>query len=140
MSAPHRVLLTVGLINVLLLVRSMAVAERKVRLGIAAAISVVLAVGVSLLCRRATGAYMGKTLTAALALVLFAGSCWRLGPERRMEEAFCVLVRMDCGVQRRPGQPVQRGIDVIYQNELLQSSPIGCEQDSGLWMWRGGIL
>jgi len=139
MSAPHRVLLTVGLINVLLLVRSMAVAERKVRLGIAAAISVVLAVGVSLLCRRATGAYMGKTLTAALALVLFAGFLLALMARsagwKKLFASWCVLIVAFSGGLVNP---VQRGIDVIYQNELVQSIQSVAEQDSGLWIVEGG--
>ena len=49
-SPANRVLLAVGLINVLLLIRSISIAERKPRFWAAAAVSLALAVGVGLLC------------------------------------------------------------------------------------------
>ena len=137
-SPANRVLLAVGLINVLLLIRSISIAERKPRFWAAAAVSLALAVGVGLLCRAATGDYINKALGAAMLGVLSAGFFLsfiaRSVGTKKLFALFCTMVVLVSGGLVNP---VQQGINVIYQNEIVQEIESIANQDSGLWIVEG---
>ena len=135
----NRALIAVGFINILLLIRSLAVAKRKPRLIAAAVLSFVMAIGVGLLCRSATGDYIGKLFGAVMVAVLFIGFLLtfiaRSTGWRKLFTLFCAVVM---AVSGGLVNPVQKGVDVIYQNELIQSIMSVAEKDHGLWIVEGG--
>ncbi len=134
-----RTLLAVGLGNILLLLRAVSVSQRKLHAGIAVAAAAVLAAGVSFASRRATGEYLSLTMSAAITAVLFVG-LWlafsaRSGGWKKLLTAYCVVISLFSGGLVNP---VQRGVDVIYQSELVQSIQTVVQEESGLWIVEGG--
>lgn len=138
LAPTNRVLLAVGLINILLLIRSLTLSEYRFKLGAALAIALALSVAVGLLCRSATGSYLGKYCDIVLVAVLFVGFLLILSIKRqggkKLFVLFCALVAVLSGGLVNP---IQQGIDVIYKSELVETIQNITEQDHGLWIVEG---
>jgi hypothetical protein len=136
LSFAHRTLLAVGFANILLLLRSLALMERSPRVWQAAAVALVLAAGVGFLCRMANIEHFGRLYTLLLMAALFV--CF-LGVlllhrnaviKRLVVAALIVAVCIEGGLVN----PIQRGLDVIYESELVSSIEEISRNDDGLWL------
>lgn len=135
-STMNRALIAVGLVNILLLIRSLALVERRFNMLVAAGVSTALAVVVGLAGRSATGAYINLVFGVAMVAVLVGGFFLVLtaGRFRKLFVLFCVLTVMISGALVNP---VQRGIGVVSQNGLIQAIRSIAEKDHGLWIVEG---
>ncbi len=138
-TTSYRTILATGLINVFLLLRSLAVVEWKPKISVAVAASLVLSIPAGLLCRRATGNYIGSILIPVLFAMLLIGFCLTLLVLKnilwkKVFVLFCILI---VAVSGGLVNPIQSGVDVIYKNELVQSIRQIAEQDQGLWLVEG---
>lgn len=131
----NRAVLAVGFVNILLLIRSLAVMEWKPRARVAVPVSLGLAVVVGLLCRGATGDYLNPLFIAAVFAVLFAGfaavSMIRHNNAKKLFVLYCALVGLVGGLLVNP---VQRGTDVLYKNDVVQTVQKVADKDDGLWI------
>lgn len=138
-SPTNRALLALGLSNILLLIRSMSVSEKKPKTAVILVLSLALSIGVSLLCRQATGDYIGIFFEVAVVAVLFTGFMLTFAARsngwRKLFALFCTLVVILSGGLVNP---VQRGVDMIYKNELVQTIQSVSEKDNGLWIVESG--
>lgn len=135
-STPGRVTQVIGILDILLLFRSLTLLKTRLSRRSAAGLSILFAAFVSLFNRRAYGAYLPPLFLAGLMIILFFGCFLLLGSSRKPEKRiaalfFPLLMFLSGGLVN----PVQQGLDVIYNTDLMKEvQTITARDPDGLWI------
>ena len=130
-----RTILATGFVNILLLIRSLSLIERKPKTGYVIGLAIVLSVAVGLLCRFATGSYIGLLKGAILFIILFIGFALALlsvsQTGKKRFTVFCIAILVLSGGLVNP---VQKGLATVYENDTVEAVQSISENDDGLWI------
>ena len=137
-TTASRAILAVGFINVLLLIRSLSLIERKPKTALVLGLALILSAAATLLCRLATGSYIDIFNGILLFVLLAAGMALAMlavTPEGKKRFAvFCAAVMILAGGLVNP---VQKGLDTIYENKTVKMIQTVSTDSDGLWIVEG---
>ncbi len=135
-SQAARACITVGFINILLLIRSLSICQKSLKLGIALPLAGILSVAVAYYSKRYQyGDYLNKVFLVIIICVLFILFASALLYKRKyMNHVFCIAVCVTMFICGAFVNPVRKGIKVLEDNRLAQAVQQIQKEDGGLWM------
>lgn len=132
---PYRVSLAVGFVNILLLVRSLALLKTPVSPKIAASLAVLLAFMMAIGTQKAYDTYINTPMLAIITLLLavsfYAMLSIKKNVSRNLLLAAVMFVAFVGGVFVNP---LTKGLDVIYDQEIIKLIQSVNEEKNGLWI------
>lgn len=137
-STTNRLYTAIGFINLIILIRSLLLLKWKPKRILGIILSLVLSVGVAFLSRICIyGIYLDALKFAISALILFViFLSVFLQAKKVFAVAFVTLMIFVGGFVN----PVQKGLDVIYDSELGKAVSEINENEEGLWIYESGPI
>ncbi len=135
-SAAGRVTQIIGILDIILLFRALSLMKTRIKLWNAVLAAVIFTIGTAAINKFIYGAYLSGSLLAGMAVLLFCGCFLLLRSkekwEKRLTLLFFSLLMFYCGGLVNP---VQQGIDVVYDTDLMKEiREIVNEDSEGLWI------
>ncbi|MDK2936172.1 MAG: hypothetical protein PWP62_1180 [Eubacteriaceae bacterium] len=132
---PYRVSLAVGLINILLLIRSLALLQTelscKMAVGIAAVMALFMAIGAMIIYNGYINTLMLGVIFCVLAISFFAILCFKKAIGQNLLLGIVMFIAFVAGMFVNP---LNQGLDVIYDQDIFGLiSQVNAEQN-GLWI------
>jgi hypothetical protein len=139
-SPTHRIILGSGFADIILLLRSLTLYDFKPKIWQALSFSTLLAFAVTLLARKFSGNYLSPLFMSVVVFgVLWAGFILAITIRYRwgvqLFSAYSILIGILVGGLVNP---LQKGLDVIYKNSLIESIEGISKDDDGLWLVENG--
>lgn len=135
---PLRVTVAVGYINVLQLVRSIAVLNKTVQRKYRILFSTIFASFIVMINHYLSGQYMRTVFDVILWLVLFCGCSLVLMNRSELgKKGFVVFASFIVLLSGITVNPIQKGCRVIFDNPLIQEIRKISDGDDGLWLVEG---
>lgn len=140
LSTANRTNTAIGFINIIILLRSMAIIKFKVNKKIALILSIIMAAIVNVLANSQLNGYMNVGMRIAVFLLVFT-------------TFFIIFIELDNNKKERITilgviiaisfgifvNPIRVGTDNIYNNKLIREVEKITSDDSGLWIIEGDI-
>lgn len=136
-SQPGRAYLAVGLVNVLMLIRALAISENKLNIKKTVIASMLMAIFVTIFTLGSFDNYLNKYMVLVI-LILLSVSFFAIfssyGHKNNKLIFLCAAIVVISGVLVNP---IQRGVDVIYKKPLAKTIKSINESNRGLWIVEG---
>lgn len=124
----------VGLINILLLVRSLSITDMKMKKSIALIISLALSCVVVKLAMIDFSSYLNSTTIISLSILILLALFYMIFRNKGFKGIFATIL---CVVMLFMGalvNPVRHGTGIIFESELTKKIQEIAKNDSGLWI------
>ncbi|MGD9474845.1 MAG: hypothetical protein AB7V37_07585 [Eubacteriaceae bacterium] len=132
---PYRVSLAVGFINILLLIRSLALLETEVSYKIAACIAVVMALLMAIGAMIIYNGYINTLMIVVIFFVLASGFFAILSFKKAISQNLLLgTVMLITFVAGMFVNPLTQGLDVIYDQEIIGLISQVNTDENGLWI------
>lgn len=137
-STTIAVVWAIGLINIYLLLRAVALMKRRVRTSFVIPFSFIVSLVISIYCFKYYSSLATKLLFVISFVVLWLGvSFICVGIQTVYKKLFVMLSFIIALFGGGFVNPVQKGLDEIYSSELVESIEQISEVDDGLWLVEG---
>lgn len=137
-SQPSRTFLTVGFVNVLVLIRSMSLREKKINENKSILFASILAVIIALISNFLYREYITKKMFIVIIIFLvtifISILMYQNKKDNNMFIIICITLMIICGATVNP---VQKGINVVYDNPLIQNIKLINDNKVGKWIVDG---
>ena len=135
-SQALRAVITIGFINILLLIRSLAVSQKSLSFKTAIPLAAVLSVAVTYYSKRYQyGDYLNTffiIITILVLFILFAATLTY--KQKRMNHIFCISICFIMFVSGAFVNPIRKGTKVLDDNRLAQAVQQIQKDNGGLWI------
>lgn len=137
-SPAGRAFLAIGLLNIFILIRSVAILDKKINMKTSFIISMIISVLITLINIKVYPSYVGKKYAVVILITMFT----MIYSILRYNQKICkylltiitIFVIILCG---GIVNPIQKGIDDIYNQEIINKIYEINNEDSGLWIVEG---
>lgn len=137
-SQPGRAFVAVGFINLLVLVRAIALKEKMLNKKIVAVITGMIAFIIVICAKLSYRDYFNKKMMLISFVLLFGTYIFFIAYEskkiRSLGTILCICLICICGLTVNP---IQKGVDVIYKSSLINSIKDINNDESGKWIVEG---
>jgi hypothetical protein len=126
-----RAFLALGLVNIVLLVRSMSLLDMKVKVSTAMLISSGLSLCMSAVCIHFNRGYVVSWMLMPIVFIPFLGFFFALRNKRKSFAMLCAILAFFTGILVNP---VRIGAKFLYENELCRTIQTIDRKEGGTWI------
>ena len=138
-SQAIRTVIALSFVNVIMLIRSIAIRKSGIKLYVALPVAAVMAVAMTYYSKRLTYGEYFNYLYVAISIVILAVLFFlALRESKRMQTVFCVAMCLTMLLVGGLVNPVRSGLGVIDDNRLSQAIRQIEQTDDGIWIAESG--
>lgn len=137
-SQAKRTIVVASFINFLIYIRSLAIIKESIKFKKSLIISIILAIGITLICKYTFYAYLTKLMMILMCIILFPMFYLSLRSKEKYNKyilmSFWIIISLIAGLTVNP---IQSGTKVIYNTPLAQEIQKINNEDKETWIVEG---